>query len=1580
VKPLFQQNRLLGKTLALLGILSMALVAAGQVFMRGGVGFRPMIPAAAAADAGNSVYVRDSTIAMEKLALARRMEKAREWSKSADVYQEILQKYSDRVVEKSETPQMQYVSVTEMVREAICHWPAEGLAVYRSLYETTAAQLLAAGGTDHLDKLHEVMGKYFATDSAKAAGIRLMDIYFEQGDYSADSQIGAELLNWHPNLSAERPMVLYRTALAAKLAGQNDEADHWLNELKNQFPQATGSVRSGDVLLADSLAKELSSASIVRGQETDSWLTVGGNESRSKVCDSTVKPGARLYSIRLMRFNWDKFQDNAQRQQMENNDKEGREKGEGLGIMPAVDNGQLFFQDNTRIYALDLDGGVPLPAWVETYPMENGAFKLTENATQVTPVPVGRQLCVSVNDRYVTAVMGMPDLLAPQGQPSGQDSRLVCLDRATGKELWNTTMDSLPESQSALRSLQMCGAPLMVGDNLYVMVHGHRGLFDDCYVACFGLSDGLFRWATFIANSSNDPELGAMTDDLVQYSDPISHIAYAGGRLFVETNNGAVAALDAYTGTIAWLDIYRTDTPQTGTPMNAAMMQMARAQAAMNASTATVPWVFNPAVVEDGKVFILPSDSPNLFVYNAADGNLIKQIQLSALQEDAGGTGTADIPTTLLGVRGDLVYLAGDREVWQVPWQDIGKFQKVNDTPRYWRSTDSSTDDQSAQEKDVQDRPIEVRGRGFVTADAVYLPTKWCLRRIALTSGLLDPRGNIFPKNGWEEGQEGPGNVVVTQDHVVIAGDEEIAVYTDVALAKAKLDRAVADAPTDPDARLHYAEVMFAAAQPDVALQRLQEGFQLLGGTAALRIGPSRDRAFNDALGFAKRLVEKNGDPALIEQFFDLAKSAAYSVIQQVSYRLSRGDYDWNRANRDAEAAIELYQQILAEPAYRAVEMPDPTNGASTRAGVVAEKEIKVILGTPDGVLAFKKYEDAAQQKLQDARAAGDPDQMLAIAQTYPDAKVALEAMMAAAQVYESRANPRMATQVLRQLLQRVEDHDRVAVLEALARNYLRMPNHIDVAVSRLALAASLAPGELLEQPLVLPNGGVLQNVSLSTARDSLERYESQLSLESLPDMHLPTHDQAEQYGRAHKRWMEPFLADTPETTITGVDAMLVPMDDFSRNDRVIAWTGAGELLVYAVGQSKPVFQTVAVNQTPIGAAWLGPNLLVWSAASLTLLDGTLGQPKWSVDLATLPAIVNAGDAAADQDQAADGTAQTGADEIWQVRPTDDRIVVGTTGGRLFAIDESAGRVVWQTRTGGQASPLLANDDFTVARVQNGQSVDLQVYNTFSGEVVGKKMFQGDQGVVPINVALATDGTLVYTLPSQICIQDLFEANNQPQGMEPGITKDADAGPQQVQAIYQGAGQPEPDQLLIYGGRVFVVANSGKEVRVYSIDTGDPWQYHGPGQVTVKVPFVTNSNSANVRLHISGNYLYAYNPRNIVAYRIDPPTEKWDDGDDAVRLTNYQQMLFGKDYVCLVDRPAPPIAESNRPGSKLTLNFFIRHAPELPPEKESGLLTFQPELKIEGDNYALQPVEGGIAYFTGRTIHELMGARDFSGN
>src|SRR3954471_532859 len=131
---------------------------------------RPLGPDPSRRDPRQGVYVRDSAVAGEKLALAQRMERLKEWDKAADVYQEIVEKYADRVVPVPDAPDdaKRYGSVTLTVQELLGKWPDEGLRAYRARYETPAATMLeAAGGAsgDDVAGLSRVVQRYFPTDA-----------------------------------------------------------------------------------------------------------------------------------------------------------------------------------------------------------------------------------------------------------------------------------------------------------------------------------------------------------------------------------------------------------------------------------------------------------------------------------------------------------------------------------------------------------------------------------------------------------------------------------------------------------------------------------------------------------------------------------------------------------------------------------------------------------------------------------------------------------------------------------------------------------------------------------------------------------------------------------------------------------------------------------------------------------------------------------------------------------------------------------------------------------------------------------------------------------------------------------------------------------------------------------------------------------------------------------------------------------------------------------------------------------------------------------------------------------------------
>lgn len=1536
------------------------------------------------------VYVRDSAIALEKFALAQRMERLKEWGTSADVYQEILVKYPDRVVPApggvdADNRIIQYTSVTEAVRQALCRWPQQGLDVYRAHYQIAAAKLLASARPGDLSRLHEVFSLYFPTDTAKTAGIALMDSYFEQGDYAAVAQIGHRLLQWHPNLQAERPMVLYRTAIAEKLCGDIAAARGHLAELRQRFPNALGAIRGADVLLADSLEQALSSTGgVVRAEGTDSWTTVGGDQSRSKVSSSTVKPGARLYSIALTPVTWKQVGDPTQRHNLEQQDKSLRLLGAGLGVMPAVDHGELFFQDNVRMYAVNLDSGVPLAGWENTYPSLNGVYHLSANAA---PLPTGQQLCVTVTDQYVIAVMGLPDHLAlSMGLASEEDARLVCLDRHSGAELWTTSMRQLPEAQNNLRDLRIGGAPLVVGDNLYIIGRGGKGAqFEDCYVLCFNFANGQFRWASYIA-SANSEQSGFGNEMLSVFPDAISHIAYASGRLYVLSNLGAAAALDAYTGTVVWLNIYRDQAVATtnaiGGPFMAGMQPA-------TAPTPSSPWVFNPVMVQDGRVFILPNDNDSLFIYDADTGKLIKRIWMSDFADTSNVDATK--PDTLLGVNGDVLYLGSPCGVCKIPWQKYDHTANPK-PPGFWQSTEFLTEESSS--------PQQVRGRSFVTADAVYVPTIPSLWRVLIKSGMIDPKNERFPRGNWDETQEGPGNVLATADHVVIAGDRHVAVYTDIELARVKLDREVAAAPTDAEPRLNYAEVMFAGGQAELAEDKLNEAFQLLGGEADLHPGAMRERGFADAMNFAVRLSAKSSsaDQARTGRLFDLARSAAQSASQQVAYRLARAKFDLTAS--DSTAAVELYQQILSDSAMRVVAVPDPDSGASSQAGIVAEKAIGRIQQTADGRAAYARFEQAAAAALTAAQASNDPAKLLDVAKIYPNAQVARPAMMAAADVFEAQGNPRLATLVLQQLLNKTPEQDRAAVLEAMARNYLKIPRRLDVAVSRLALAAAAAPpGTRLHHPLPLPDGAVLANITLTEARDLLTGLAGRISTDALPDLCLPTSEQRQIYQHANGKMPNPFLSESADSTISGVDSLVVPMEGFASNDRLVTWAAKSGLSIYPVGKNTAICTTAAVAQPVRGAAWLDGSLLAWTSADAFMIDGHSGKVLWKLSLSSMPASEVISESAAVEALADNATASSidnappapdadqtpnqaagppPGEQILQVSPIGDRVVFGTSIGRIFAVASGAGangRVVWQTRVSSHAvDTLLANDDFTVVRFHDDVNVQLIVLRSFSGELAGRRNFPQESNAFPVNMALSADGTLVYTVPDHLCIQDLYEANLGDQGMDPKFSTTVTPG---MAPIFSGLSQP--NQLIVHSGRAFVVSDQGRLVRIYSLDTGKLWRYHSPdANAEVDGPLTTDSSgSPNVTLHVSGNFLYVLSAQNLMAYRVDFPDVQWKTFSSMSEPRDFEQVLYGKDYLVILDRRPPPLTMSNKRSDHVRLLSCSRapYKSKYGTEGESGRLVYDPEVTGLRGPDAWQAVDGGIVYFSDGTVHTLLGAR-----
>ncbi len=1496
------------------------------------------------------VYVRDSAVALEKFPLVARLERLGEWGKAADVLQEVLEEYPDRVIQTATNDDgeiVRYTSVANAVTQQIARWPAEGLAAYRARFELVAQARLANTDPNDIAGLRMIFGQYFNTEPGLQAGLRLVDLYFRAGDFRSAREVADRLLAWHPLLEDDRPALLYRAGLLAHLTGDTAAAQERANLLSREYPDARGVIGGQETTWAQSLHQELATTpAAAQPVSARSWPILGGDPSRARVSTATGRTGARLFQIPLTTSQSEDLSPDQQAVQQAQQSQYDQ-TGATIGVMPVADRNELFFQDGQRIYGVSLESGLPLPGWAQTHAATGGVY-----VTDAPPLPAGQQLNVTVTDDSVVAIMGFA---AQPGEIHGSAlSRIVCLDRATGRERWVVRPADLPD-QDALRTLSFSGSPLVIDDAVHFIGRGGKGAqFEDCYLITLDLRTGQHKWHTYIASASTQQAHMFGGRGMPITSNTTSHVAYAGGRLFVLTNLGAIAAVDAYSGIIDWLSIYErsVQTDPTRRRRFGPRPQIELPQ----------PWTFNPVMVQDNRLFILPTDANDLLIYDTDTGLLVKTIRAAHL----------DRPDTIVGIQGDQLVVSGGDRIKAINWQryDPERYTDRNIDMIYWPRQFSGS---------------PIRGRPFMTTESIFVPTQRRLYQMDRKTGKIIASHPADTADDWE----GAGNVIVVGDRVIVATARSVDVYTDLRVAQAKLDAEVAAAPDDPQVRLRYAQVMFAAGQEALSLSKLDEAIELLGGRDAMRPGPDRDQLFYTALTYAQQLTARGGanPPPLAQELYDRAAAAAQSPSQQVQYRISRGELAMRAKNYGLVAT--LAQQILDDPEMRLVTISDPRGGGTTQAAVVAEHTIAMLI-RQHGREVYAPFDVQAEEAVQ--AAGNDAEALLAIAARYPNARVAPQALLLAAQTFESEGNHRLATQTLRQIAHKFPDaFSKAALIEALARNYLAMPNRIEVAISRLEYGARIASDPRLDQPLTLPDGTILKDMTFSQAATALRAYADRAQRRQPPDFHLPTRE----WGQAN-RGQNPFPAEARQT-LTEIDALVPAMPGYERHDRIVTWTRGGANLsprqaaVYAVGRTEPLGTSPAITEPPRQAAWTDAGLLIWTPQRIVLLDPDNASGRWALAINDLPdvqLIESPSETIAEQEQGRvmvlNGNQRVrivgnrivpehllpppkaeGAEQFTQAQITTDRALLITSAGRLVAINLTDGSLAWQTRLlqNVPIDRIVANDDFTVVRLIRDSRVDLVVFDTYSGDLILRRGFSTASGTVPLNFALAGDGTLVYVLPDRLCGKDLYDPGEQLSWEMPAQAPG--------QRVYEGA--THPDHLKIHNGRILVLSDEGQFVRIHSLQTGRLIRYpSGQRNREVDALLSTGNQDWNTRLLIEGSYMYCLSPRALIAYNLENPEQTWRGPNDPGTPHHYQDALLGQHYLVLLD--APGAAEPQTGSPLYTLYIFSRAQTR---NGESGLLVHNPVIQDRMLIRQWLGVEGGLYYLSGdRKLHFLKGIRE----
>jgi hypothetical protein len=260
--------------------------------------------------------------------------------------------------------------------------------------------------------------------------------------------------------------------------------------------------------------------------------------------------------------------------------------------------------------------------------------------------------------------------------------------------------------------------------------------------------------------------------------------------------------------------------------------------------------------------------------------------------------------------------------------------------------------------------------------------------------------------------------------------------------------------------------------------------------------------------------------------------------------------------------------------------------------------------------------------------------------------------------------------------------------------------------------------------------------------------------------------------------------------------------------------------------------------------------------------------------------------------------AANAVEEIIEVRPVGDHVLLTTTSGRILSAELASGHIAWQTRLSDRpVDRLVANDDFAVVRVSDETAVRIAAFDIATGQMRCTRSWVVQSGMVPVNLALAADGTLVYTMPDRLCLKDLYkpwpDSTDKEVQANPGIS------------LFEKANLP--DQLLIAEGRILAFADDGtiKYVRVHSLETGQPvpLRYHSAqGEQDVDVVLKAGK-SDQVSLRVIGPHLYIVNPSGVIGYNLDHPVETWASPEDNIPKPTVKETFLDQQYLVLLNEP-----------------------------------------------------------------------------
>jgi outer membrane protein assembly factor BamB/tetratricopeptide (TPR) repeat protein len=999
----------------------------------------------------------------------------RQWAEAVELYQRVIDQFPGKVakVPKEEAPPDAsgefglFVDARRFCHRALAKLPPEAREIYRNRVDAVAERWFRQGADRHDEaSLRRVIEQAFCSSWGDDAIDLLGDLAFQDGRFGealglyrllvADRSDDSYAIV-HPDPTVDLAKVAAKKLLCRAALGDSGPSPVELEEYGRRYPGASGALagRTGaysEIVPLALAADHLAPSSTLPDNR---WPTFAGSQRRSKIVAGPIDVGSMQWRVEL-----EKIQPGRTPPMF------GGRLGNGAGnqhpqerllaFHPIILGDQAIVTDGARVLAYNLndrptgtEGSLTRsvePAW--KHERDSGGI----GPQVVRPSPgIPRYTLTAVGHRIYARLGGTSSTSysRTEGYQWRGNNSIVALDWSTqGKLLWEQKSTSIvlpnrPHDRNGGRSVIFEGTPVADARNVYVAVTD-RSQQVATYVACYDAETGNPRWIHYLGSASADVDnfggFGMQFPFGGSASGDYNHrlLSLDGPTLFYQTNLGAVVAIDAETGTTLWVATY----PR---------------QEFNHLGGASSERDLNPAVVDDGRVFVAPSDCSEILAFDAANGRLCwksepisEEIKLAHL----------------LGVaKGRLV--ATGRQVLLLNAK-TGRFDHV------W--PDSG-------------RSLEGYGRGLLAGDLIYWPTKNEIQVLDQRNGLLARPPIKLQETYHTRG----GNLVAGDGYLIVAQTDGLVVFCQNSRLIERFREAIALAPDDASNYFRLAKAAEALGQDKDALcayiqaARRARSNETIDGSPLL--ASSRDHLFRLLVrlaGDARRAHRWQECVERLESAFEAARSDADKLQSQ----LLLADV-LTEAGRVGDA-VTICGRILADDRLRPLAVVTPDGHRTVRADLFITDRLQGIVRA-SGRSTYATYDREAAQMFSRGKREHDAQTLDLVCRRYPVARIVPDALSELGALYQASGRMVEATHAYKRLLsQASDDESRAVALWNLARIYESRKLYLSArdAYSELLAryphahvpdpnagktVAELVPGELARSPYSLLEGDRLE-------------------------------------------------------------------------------------------------------------------------------------------------------------------------------------------------------------------------------------------------------------------------------------------------------------------------------------------------------------------------------------------------------------------------------------------------------------------------------------------------------------------------